>query len=149
MSANGLTHKLTGPFPDDVERCLPPMGFSDRDSEMCTCAKLEEEGGPDSFHHLGDPTNQGQQGEGEVHCCLAWDVGAGSVTGARGLARDWSVLPSLHSSVFHPPSSTPNSTEGPVLGVGDVAVKLQTWCGERGLIGRQLMCDTRAPLRGG
>lgn len=40
------------------------MGFSDRDYEMCTWANLEEEGGPDSFHHLGTP--QSRAGKGRV-----------------------------------------------------------------------------------
>lgn len=101
--------------------------LSFRASKRCLKAKQEGEGGPDPFHHLRDPANQDQQGQGEAHCCLAWEAPAGMPKGLGGLAGgllEMGVfLQSLHSSVLLSPSahqSTPNATEVPLSGSGEL-----------------------------
>lgn len=94
-----------------------------RESRRCTWAKQEGERGPDSFHHLRDPTNQDWQWEGQVCCCPAWEVEQEVPEREEnwlGLFRDQSnpsILLFIHPSFHLSPCSTPTPTEVPVLGV--------------------------------
>lgn len=101
-------------------------------------------GNSDSSHHLRDPTNQGQQGDGEAQGCPAWEARAGVTEGPEDrLGAVWRLGCSFSHSVRlssfrHPPVwSTPSLTELPALGPGDAETDAETSRGSRPGVGRR------------
>lgn len=106
---------------------------------------------------LGDPTNQGWQGEGEPHRCPAWEARSRGSRGPGGQPAGSleirAFLQLLHSFALLPPSIhllKPNPTEVCTMGLEDTKVEQAQALPSRGfrhamgveLIDRSLVNDT-------